>query len=57
MITDPLTKVMDPEQLIHVMNTGFCNIEQPIAPIEKKRRKQQQRQEESPDESITDSIN
>ena len=43
MIADPLTKQMDPEKLIHTLNTGRWDPAQPIESLAKKRAKQSKR--------------
>ena len=39
-LADPMTKIMEPDKLVQVMQTGYWNIEQPIESVLKKKAKQ-----------------
>ena len=51
MVADPLTKVMEPTKLVHVMETNELDVKQPIDSIVKKRAKQLQRRKGNPAEA------
>ena len=49
MIADPLTKVMEPVKLVHVLETNELDVEQPLDSVLKKRAKQLQRRKGDPE--------
>ena len=50
MVADPLTKVMEPVKLVHVLETNELDVEQPLDSVLKKRAKQLQRRKGDPEE-------
>ena len=50
MVADPLTKVMEPVKLVHVLETNELDVEQPLDSVLKKRAKQLQKRKGDPEE-------